>query len=65
MAGFIDALRHTPFTGANLRWQMRVTLWLTVMNVFCVSEGKSEGELYPEKEKEYSGASTIFCGAMI
>jgi hypothetical protein len=35
MAGFVDALRPTPFTGANFkRWQMRVTLWLTAMNVF-------------------------------
>jgi hypothetical protein len=31
---------------------MRVTLWLTVINVFWVSEGKPEGKLYPEKEKE-------------
>jgi hypothetical protein len=55
MAGFVDALMHTPFTGVNFkRWQMRVTLWLTVMNVFWVSEGKLEGELSPEKEKEYS-----------
>jgi hypothetical protein len=35
MAGFIDALRPTPFTIVNFkRWQMRVTLWLTAMNVF-------------------------------
>jgi hypothetical protein len=60
------ALRPTPFTGTNFkRWQMRVTLWLTVMNVFWVSEGKPEGELSPEKEKEYSKANTIFCGAMV
>jgi hypothetical protein len=66
MAGFIDALRHMPFTGANFkRWQMRVTLWLTAMNVFWVSEGKPEGELSPEKEKEYSEAITIFCGAVV
>jgi hypothetical protein len=43
---------------------MRVILWLTVMNVFWVSEGKLEGELTPEKEKAYSEANTIFCGAM-
>jgi hypothetical protein len=66
MAGFVDALRPTPFTGANFkRWQMGVTLWLTAMNVFWVSEGKPEGELSPEKEKEYSEANTIFCGAMV
>jgi hypothetical protein len=44
---------------------MRVTLWLTVMNVSCVSEGKPEGELSPEKEKEYSKVNTIFCGAVV
>jgi hypothetical protein len=44
---------------------MRVTLWLTVMNVFWVSEGKPEGELTPGKEKDYSEAKTIFCGAVV
>jgi hypothetical protein len=35
MAGFVDALKPAPFTGANFkRWQMRVTLWLTALNVF-------------------------------
>jgi hypothetical protein len=44
---------------------MRVTLWLTAMNVFWVSEGKPEGELSPEKEKEYSEANTIFYGVVV
>jgi hypothetical protein len=44
---------------------MRVTLWLTAMNVFWVSKGKPEGELTPEKENAYSEASTIFCDAVI
>jgi hypothetical protein len=35
------------------------------MNVFWVSEGKPEGELSPEKEKEYSEANTIFYGAVV
>jgi hypothetical protein len=66
MAGFVDALRPTPFTGANFkRWQMRVTLWLTAMNVFWVSESKPEGELSPKKEKEYSEANTIFCCVVV
>jgi hypothetical protein len=66
MAGFVDDLKPTPFTGANFKiWQMRVTLWLTAMNVFWVSEGKSEGELTPKKEKDYSEANTIFCGDVI
>jgi hypothetical protein len=44
---------------------MRVTLWLTSINVFYVFDGKPEGELSPEKEKEYSEANTIFCGAVV
>jgi hypothetical protein len=35
------------------------------MNVFWVSEGKPEGELTPEKGKEYSEANTIFCCAVV
>jgi hypothetical protein len=35
------------------------------MNVFWVSEGKLEGELTLEKEKEYSEADTIFCGTVV
>jgi hypothetical protein len=66
MAEFIDDLKLTPFTDANFKiWQMRVTLWLTAMNVFWVSEGKSEGELIPKKEKAYSEVNTIFCGDVI
>jgi hypothetical protein len=66
MAGFFDALSPTPFTGANFkRWQIRVTLCLTAMNVFWVSKGKPKGELTPEKEKEYSEVNTIFCGAVV
>jgi hypothetical protein len=35
------------------------------MNVFWLSEGKLEGELTHEKEKEYSEANTIFYGAVV
>jgi hypothetical protein len=49
---------------------MRVTLWLTIMIVFWVSKdkprgGEGGGGLTPEKEKAYSKANTIFCGAMV
>jgi hypothetical protein len=43
---------------------MRVTLWLTAINVFWVSEEKPERELIPEKEKEYSEGNSIFYGAV-
>jgi hypothetical protein len=35
------------------------------MNVFWVSEGKTEVKLTPEKEKAYSEANTIFYGAVV
>jgi hypothetical protein len=44
---------------------MRVTLWLTAINVLWVFKGKSEGELTPEKEKAYLEANTIFYGAVV
>jgi hypothetical protein len=35
MDGFVDGLKPMPFTGVNFkRWHIRVTLWLTAMNVF-------------------------------
>jgi hypothetical protein len=41
MAGFVDALRPVPFTSMHFkRWQSRVTLWLTAMGVFWVSNRK-------------------------
>jgi hypothetical protein len=38
---------------------------VTAMNMFWVSKGKPDGELSPEKEKEYSEANTIFCGVVV
>ena len=47
------------------RWQVKATLWLTAMNVFWVSEGKPDGVLTPDKEKEYSEANTLFLDVVI
>jgi hypothetical protein len=66
MAGFIDALRPSPFTGVHFkRWQSRFTLWLIAMGVFLVSNGKSEGQLTAEHEKAYEEVNTLFVGAVI
>jgi hypothetical protein len=41
MAGFVDALRPEKFSGEYFkRWQMRVILWLSAMNMLWVSKGK-------------------------
>jgi hypothetical protein len=35
MAEFVDALRLTPFSGVHFkRWEVKVMLWLTAMDVF-------------------------------
>jgi hypothetical protein len=66
MAGFIDALRPSPFIGVHFkRWQSRVTLWLTAMGVFWISNGKPEGQLTDEHEKDYEEANTLFVGVVI
>jgi hypothetical protein len=66
MAGFADALKPEKFNGMHFkRWQVKATLWLTVMNVFHVSKGKPEGALTPEQEKDYDHVNTIFTGAVL
>jgi hypothetical protein len=66
MVGFVDVLRPAPFTGVHFkRWQSRVTLWLTAISVFWVSNGKSKGQLTAEHEKAYEEANTPFVGAVI
>jgi hypothetical protein len=66
MAAFADARKPEKFNGMYFkRWQVKATLWLTAMNVFHVSKGKSEGAMTPEQEKGYDHANTIFTGAAL
>ena len=66
MSAFADALKPEKFNGMHFkRWQVKATLWLTVMNVFHVSKGRPEGPLTPEQEKEYDHANTIFTRAVL
>jgi hypothetical protein len=49
MAAFADALKLEKFNSMHFkRWQVKVTLWLTAMNVFHVSKGQPKGELTSE-----------------
>jgi hypothetical protein len=66
MAGFVDAPRPEKFYGEHFkRWQTRVILWLSAMNVLWVSKGKPEGPLTPEQEKAFTETNTLFVGAVI
>jgi hypothetical protein len=66
MAEFVDALRPEKFSGGHFkRWQTRVILWLSAMNVLWLSKGKPEGPLTSEQEKAFTEANTLFVGAVI
>jgi hypothetical protein len=66
IAKFVDALRSEPFTGVHFKiWQARVTLWLTTLGVFWVSNGNLEGQLTTEHEKAYEEVKTLFVSAVI
>ena len=61
MARFADALKPNKFFRVHFkRWQVKVTLWLTTMNVFWVSDGKLEGELSDSDQKKFTEATTVF-----
>jgi hypothetical protein len=43
MVGIDDELKPEKFSSVHFkRWQVKVTLWLTTINVFHVSKGKFE-----------------------
>jgi hypothetical protein len=66
MTGFVDELTPTPFTSVHFkRWQLRITLWLTIMGVFWVYNVKPEGKLTTEHEKTYEEANTLFVDEVI
>src|SRR3954465_6934758 len=64
-SGFAAALKPDKFTGSYFkRWQTKSTLWLTAMNVFCVT-GVSTGMIAPEQEKAFKEATVVFLGAVL
>jgi transposase InsO family protein len=66
MAGFADALRPEKFTGVHFkRWQVKVTLWLTALKVFTVSNGKPEGAMSDEDQRKFEEANTLFVGCIL
>lgn len=66
MVGFVDALRPKKFSSKHFnRWQMRIMLWLSTMQVLWVSNDKLEGNLTQELKKSYTNANTLFVGSVI
>jgi hypothetical protein len=66
MAGFVDALRPDKFSGVHFkRWQVKVTLWLTAMNVYWVANGKPEGTLTAKQENAFMDTNTLFVACIL
>ena len=66
MAGFAEAMKLEKFTGVNFkRWQTRVKLWLSAMNVFWVVIPGPVGPRTAAQQIEYDTATTIFVGCIL
>jgi hypothetical protein len=53
MSSFVDALRPEKFSGAHFkRRSVKVTDWLTSMEVFWVKDGLPEGDISDEDQSK-------------
>ena len=58
-------IKLPPFDGSNYkRWQERLILWLTVLRVMHVKEGKPE-QFIPEEGSAFDETDTLFRGCII
>jgi hypothetical protein len=49
MASSVDALRPEIFSGEHFKmWYIKITNWLTAMEVFRVKDGLPEGDISDE-----------------
>ena len=65
VSSFAATIKQPPFDGSNYkRWQELLILWLTVLRVMHVKEGKSE-QFTPEEGNAFDEADTLFRGCVI
>ena len=65
VSSFTTTIKPPPFDGSNYkRWQERLILWLTVLRVMHVKEGKLE-QFTPEEGSAFDEADTLFRGCVI
>jgi hypothetical protein len=65
MASFVDTLRPEKFSGAHFkRWSVKVTDWLTAMEVFWVKDGLPEGDISHEDQSKLQKAYD-HCGSSV
>jgi hypothetical protein len=61
MASFVDALRTEKFSGVHFkRWSVKITDWLTAMEVFWVKDGLLEGDISDKQQSKLQKAYDIF-----
>lgn len=59
--GLADALKPDKFSGMHFkRWQLKAMLWLQTLKVFWVTDGKPEGDLSEEAQKNFQDANVAF-----
>jgi hypothetical protein len=65
VTSFAAALKPNAFDGSNYkRWCDRMILWLTVINIIHVTNGKPK-QFTPEEEQAFMAADNLFRGAVI
>jgi hypothetical protein len=65
MASFVDALRPEKFSSAHFkRWYVKVTDWLTTVEVFWVKDGLPEGDISDEDRSKFQKDNDIFVGVI-
>jgi hypothetical protein len=65
IASFVDALRLKKFCGKHFkRWHVKITDWLTAMEVFWVKDGLPEGDISDKNQSKLQKAYDIFVGVV-
>jgi hypothetical protein len=65
IASFVDVLRPEKFSGKHFkRWSIKITDWLTAMEVFWVKDGLPEGDISDKNQSKLQKAYDIFVGVV-
>jgi hypothetical protein len=63
MTSFVDALRPEKFSGVHFkRWSVKITDWLSAMEVFWVKDGLPKGDISDKNQSKLQKAYDIFVG---
>lgn len=64
--GLADALKPDKFSGMYFkRWQLKAMLWLQILKVFWMTDGKPEGDLSEEAQKNFQDVNVAIRGCIL